>query len=121
MVDIYALGKRISTKLLTDFNMGAIELIRMVPGNGPAHNPGPATPTPVALKAVARPVKGSVLLQADSLIKEGDLQVTAAIIDGIKPSTSDKIKIDGQIYTIIKINVLPPAGVASAWAFFVRR
>lgn len=119
--DIYARMQKLGTRLLTDFSQGTIEYVKMVPGAGPAHNPGPSTPQTTVLKAVARPVKGTILLDPNSLIKAGDLKVTAAIVAGLTPSTSDKIKIDGKTYTIIKIDVLPPAGTPAVWAFYVRR
>jgi hypothetical protein len=110
----------IADDLLTRFDQGGISLLRMTPGTGPAHNPGPSTSVETPLKATARPVKGAQYMAADSLIKMGDLKVAAKVVDGITPTTGDKIKIGTKIYTIIRFDPTPPAGVTVAWIFYIR-
>lgn len=121
--DIYTRIQGIADDLLTRFNQGTKVLILRIPGTGPAHAPGPSTDDPHPLIGTVRAVKGAVLLEPGSLIKTGDLKVTAKVIPGLSrlPTTSDKITLSGRTFTIIKFDPIPPEGIAAAWVFYVRK
>lgn len=123
MVDFYSRMQGIADNLLTRFNQGTKVLIMMTPGSGPPHAPGPSIPAPYPLTGTVRAVKGAVLLEPGSLVRTGDLKVTAKVIHGLSrlPTTSDKITLSGTTFTIIKFDPIPPEGIAAAWVFYVRK
>lgn len=122
MVDFYTRMQGIADNLLTRFNQGTKQLILMAPGSGPPHAPGPSIPDPHTMIGTVVAAKGAVLLEPGSLVKAGDLKVTAKVIQGLSrlPTTSDKVTLSGRTFTIIKFNPVPAEGIAAAWIFYVR-
>lgn len=123
-MDIYARMQGIADNLLTRFNQGTKQLIFMKPGNGPAHAPGPSVPEPHTLIGTVRAAKGAVLLEPGSLVKTGDLKVTAKVIQALSrlpTPANDKIKLGDQTFTIIKFDPIPSVGIAAAWVFYIRK
>lgn len=126
MADFYSsMRDKVAAPLITRFNQGVIELVQLVPGNGPPHNPGPSVRTTTALKAtasVAYSVRGgSKVYQDGTTIQVGDVKVTAKVVVGLDPKLSDKIILDGREYNIIQFNRIPESGITVVWVFFVRR
>lgn len=128
MVDFYDRMQGIATNLLTRFNQGVIDLGRVTSGSGPAHNPGPSTTTWTRLRGTASSaysVKGGSNAYEDgSLIRQGDLKVTAAVIIGRDPVAGDLIRFGGeggQQWRIIQFNKVPATGTPAAFVFYVRR
>lgn len=127
MADFYAKMQGIASNLLTRFNQGAIELGVVTPGTGPAHNPGPSTTAWTALKGAANAaysVKGGSNAYADgSLIRVGDLKVTAKVEAlAADPKAGDLIRFGGtEQYRVIQFNKVPATGTVVAWVFYVRR
>lgn len=125
MADFYTKMEGIAAKLLTRFNQGTFQLIKVTPGAGSTHNPGSAVEAaPVTLKAVSSSAKGQVLLEPGSLVKTGDLLITSKVVAGIEPTTGDLIRIggdNGRRWRVVRFDKVPPSGSVVVWKIYVRR
>lgn len=103
--------------LLGEFDQGGMALVVITPGDGPQHNPGPPTQTDRPFPGAARGVSAENL--ADSLVQATDL---AVIMPGtLTPSMQDKIRIGGQLHSIVKISAKPATGIVAAYEVIVRK
>ena len=104
---------------------GSIKYVRITAGAQPANpweppNPPVRTELPVRAQAfgisqklVGTPIENTVLIATDLYV------ICERIPDGYKPT--DVIEIDGKDVTILGVQRIPAAGVASAVKFFVRK
>lgn len=111
--------QNVASELLKEFKQGTIQYVRVVPGNGPPDNPGPATTQSIEVDAVARGV--SYKYVKDSVALSTDLTVTMAVRSGITPNMRDFIDIDGKRYKIVQDISVPAAGTRAVWKFIVRK
>lgn len=118
MSDIYSELQPVVADVLREFKQGVIQYVEMVPGSGPADDPGPATPQTTTINAVARGV--SFKYVDNSLVLQSDFQVTMPG-DGVEPNMSGFIKVDGVPHKIIKIIRKPAAGPVVAWVPIIRK
>lgn len=117
---IYDDMQKLATEILTEFKQGVIQLVTVTPGNGPAHNPGPATETTVTLVgAVARGIKFKYVQMG--LGVASDMQVTHSVQQGATPAINGFVIIDGVRYKIVNIVDKPGAGVIVAHTLIVRK
>lgn len=118
-MSIYDELKPVVSELLAEFKQGTIQLVQLTSGAGSPDDPGAPTETVIELDAVAR--GASFKYVKDGFAVATDLEVTAAVIDGVTPSKNDFIVIDGQRYKIIEDLRVPAAGTKVAWKFLVRK
>ncbi|AHJ10701.1 hypothetical protein P106B_18 [Rhizobium phage vB_RglS_P106B] len=111
--------QNIASDVLSEFKQGTINYIKIVPGAGPADDPGPSTPTPYALDAVAKGV--SFKFVKDGLALSTDLTVTAAVRSDLVPDMKGFIEIDGVRYKIVQDISTPAAGTRAVWKWIVRK
>jgi hypothetical protein len=93
--------------------------VAVVPGTGPADDPGPSTPTRTKLDATARGV--SFKYVDNSLILATDLQLTTPAREGFAPNMKGRIEMDGASYKIVAIHNVPPSGVTVTHRIFFRK
>jgi hypothetical protein len=120
----YGKMQKLATGLLEQFNAADIALIKLVPGNGPAHNPGPSTKQTTKLSGVPLAItvnNATSMIVPGSLVQIGDLQVITNVVDGIEPTAADLMMIDGVTYRIVAFNKTPNGPSRVVWKFFVRR
>lgn len=111
--------QNVASGVLKEFKQGVIHYVKMVPGNGPPDNPGPATPQAIEVDAVAKGV--SYKYVRDSVALSTDLTVTMAVRSGIVPNMRDFIDIDGKRFKIVQDISVPAAGTRAVWKFIVRK
>lgn len=116
---VYDDGKAIAKEILADpeFRQDTVKLIQIVPGTGPADDPGASTETSYILDAV---VKGPPY----SFMKSGfvsvmDNLVVAAPIDGITPTINDFVEINNVRSKILADLSVPSVGTRVVWKLLV--
>lgn len=120
MVGFYEGLQTVATDLLTKFKQGVIQYVKITPGNGPAHNPGPSMPTTYTLAgAVARGPQFKYL--STGFAVASDKQVNSAVDARFTPDKSGRMIIDGVEYKIKNWKPIPSAGVPVAWVFICER
>jgi hypothetical protein len=118
-MSIYDELQPIARDLLGEFKQGTIALVSITLGGGPADNPGAPTIVSTALSATARGASRQYV--RDGFALATDLEVTAAVVEGITPTLNDFIDIDGERYKIIRDISKPAAGTRVVWKFLVRK
>lgn len=118
-MSIYDELKNVASEVLKDFKQSEISLVQLTPGSGPADDPGIPTTTITELDAVARGV--SFKYVQNGLAVASDIQVTAAVLEGVTPSVNDFVRIDGIDHKIIQDISTPAAGTRCVWKFVVRK
>ena len=108
-----------ASEVLKEFKQGVIEYVNVVPGSGPADNPGPATETFIVLDAVASGAKFKYV--STGLALASDLQVVMAVHPDITPKMNGFIRIDGVRYKIVQVVDIPAAGTAVVYTLIVRK
>lgn len=108
--------KPVASQLLAEFKQGVITLINIAV-SGAVDSPTNVETT-YPLSGTVRGVTYQYL--KDSFVVASDLIVTVAVVDGVKPTSSDFIEIDGARHKIIKDISIPAAGTQVAWKFIVR-
>lgn len=105
---------------------GSIQYVRLTPGAPPTDpwlppNPPVRTELPVRAHAfgISKELVGS-MIENVSLIATDLYVICERIPDGYKQAT-DIIEIDGKDVTILGVQRIPAAGIASAYKFFVRK
>lgn len=102
----------------TDPNDG-IWYLRLVPGGGPADNPGAPTETGYKVDGVSRGaqfkfVDGTTILQSDK-------QITLPVDTRFTYDIGSFIRVDGARYKIFQVDKVPPSGVTVANRIFARK
>lgn len=109
----------LATEVLGEFKQGAISYIRVVPGNGPADDPGAPVETAFALSAAMRGVKFKYT--QSGLALASDMQVTMAVRPDVTPDMRGFIEADGIRYKIVQILPKPAAGTPAVYTLIVRK
>ena len=118
-MSFYSEMQDIATDLLTEFDQGTIEYVKMTPGGGPADNPGEPTEVKTGVEGV---VKGVSFKYIDGTnILSTDLQLTFAVKVGLVIDYKDYVDIDGTRLKIIKGFNIPPSGITVAQRLILRR
>ena len=119
---IYQRSQSTAKRLLDKFQQGVISHVRDGAPTGPEWDPQPGDPvvTPVvgAVRGVSQHYVGQPL-ENGTMITQSDLMATLPEF-GISPNTSDRLKVDGRDYAIIKVERIPAAGTVIVWKVFIR-
>ncbi len=119
-MSIYDDLKSLSTNLLTEFDQGGVQLVKITTAvGGTPDDPGTPTETLHDLKATVQGVPSEYVKNGFAVV--GDLEVTCALIDGMNVGISDFITIKSIRYKIVRDMITPAAGSAVVWKFIVRR
>lgn len=107
------------TGLLSEFGQGSVSYIRVVPGNGPADDPGASVSTPFPVNAAVRGVQFRYV--QNGLAAASDLQLTMNVSPDFVPDLRGFVEIDGVRYKIVQILPKPAAGTPVAYVLIVRK
>lgn len=118
-MSIYDELKEVAAEIMSEFQQGVVNLVKITPGAGPADNPGASTSVNYLLDAVVKGVSFKYVQQGLAVVS--DLEVTAAVLDTVTPSEKDFINIDGTLYKIVQNMIVPAAGTKIVWKFIVRK
>lgn len=119
-MSIYDELQGVAKSILTEFNQGSVSFIKLNPSTGGTPD-APTAPTETTYQLVGAVVKGvSHKLLKDSHIAATDLEVICNVVDGVTPSETDFVSIDGVRHKIVHIIRLPGAGTQVVWNFVVR-
>ena len=117
---IYDEMRDIASDLLQEFKQGVIHHVRIVPGSGPADDPGPSTTViTLLIGGVARGV--SYKYVKDGLALSTDKTVTFPVVDGLTVEMRDFIDIDGERHKIVQDISVPAAGARVVYKFIIRK
>lgn len=124
---IYDEMRDVTAEVMRDFDQSrgtgerndGLWYIDMVPGTGPADDPGPSTEKPYKLDGAARGV--SFKYKNDAGILTTDLQLSCAARDDMTPKATGFIDMDGVRHKIVRIDNVPPVGVTVAHRIFFRK
>lgn len=106
----------IAGDVLKEFSQGQIVVLKQQAGDSePWENPTPNY-SEIPVSGVA---KGVPLELVDGVIEASDLLVTVPPI--LKPTLSDKVKLDGSTHQIIKIIAKPAIGEPVVYQLVVRK
>lgn len=111
--------QKIASGVLKEFKQGAIKYVEIVPGAGPADDPGAPTTNEYQLDAVAKGV--SFKFVKDGLALSTDLTVIAAVQSGFTPNMKGFVEIDGARHKIVQDISTPAAGTRAVWKWIVRK
>lgn len=109
----YARSKATAERLIARF--GAAQVLRKAePGTGPAHNPGPSTPTDYAANMVLleysnRERDGTRILANDKKV----LVSTEGL--SVSPAPQDQLVINGATYSAVTVKPLMPGPTVLLW------
>lgn len=117
---LYDEMQQIASELLGDPDLGqpGISLVQVVPGNGPAHNPGPSTRTVTPVNGVARGV--SFKYVTSGLAVASDLQATIPA-DTVVPKVGDKMIVQSRELEITQVIPKPAAGTVAVYTCILKR
>lgn len=117
-MNLYADFQRLAKGLLSDFDQGGLSLDVYSTTGGTAWNPGTPTYTPTPFRGVAATVKPQEYMQ-DTQVQATDLVVTMP--GSLAPKMQDRVTINGEAHSIIRIDPKPAAGLVVAWKVVVRK
>lgn len=106
--------------MLAEFTQAEIKLIRPVKGSGPGYNPGAKNP-PLEFTFRGGVGKGVKKFVAGTTVTVDELQVITDVLDGVTPSRSDQLSIDGVLHPIIEIENKPAIGRPIVHVFKVQK
>ena len=115
----YEAVQKITTNILTDFNQGVIQLVKITPGTGPSEQPGAPTEVLHTMKGTVKGVSKKYV--SAGLAKATDLEVILAVSSSSTPEITDKLIINGERHNIAQLMPKPPSGVVVAYVLIVRR
>jgi hypothetical protein len=117
---IYSEMQGVATELLTEFKQGVIQYVQIVPGSGPAYNPGPSQEIPVTINgATAGGISFKYVKMG--LGVAGDMQINMAVQANITPAINGFVKIDGVQYKITQIIPKPAAGIPVTYTLIAKK
>lgn len=111
--------RAVAAEMLSEFNQAVIKLVVKTAGAGRPFNPGTPTGVETLLKGVATGVPRKYI--NGTTIVGTELKVTTDVIDGVIPTMSDRISIDGKEHRIITMDHKPSIGTPVVWVFVVER
>ena len=118
MNDIYAEMQDVAVDLFGEFQQGKIAYVEIVPGNGPADDPGPAKDVPYPLTATARSVSFKYVDGTSILTSDEQISMPGK---GVEPKMSGFVIKDDTRYKIIGIKRKPAAGPVVAYTVIIRK
>lgn len=124
-MSLYDDAQAVASDVLAEFKQGTITYIRVTPGNGPVHNPGPAVETSFTLDATARGVKFKYV--QNGLALATDEQITSAVHPALiadfaaETVTRGFVTIDGKRRKIVQAIQKPSAGTPAVFVLIVRK
>jgi hypothetical protein len=122
-MSLYSDLQKVAAGVFAEFKQGEVAHVRIVPGVGPADDPGSPTTVETPIAATVAKAGGR---KAETFVKNGlaiatDLVVSTGVTEGVTFTMSDMIKIDGVSYKIVGIVISPAAGIPIAYQLIVRR
>lgn len=118
-MSIYDDLKTVSDSVLGDFDQKGIVLISKDIDAESSPDEPQMKETEYSLRGVVKGVSFKYL--KDGFITSSDLEVTTNVLDSVKPSINDNLKINEEIYNIIEFKPVPACGTACVWKFIVRK
>jgi hypothetical protein len=106
----YAKTRATAERLLARFGQQAI-ILRAGTGTGPAHNPGPATPTQHPCTAVVTDYRASERQGTEIEVNDRKILISTEGL-AIAPATKDKITVGGKTFNLVNVKTLNPGGTA---------
>lgn len=129
MSSIYEDLQGVASGLLKEFDQKApgdpsptsngIYYVAVVPGSGPAQNPGPSVETPYKVDGVARGVSFRYIDNKN--VVGTDEQITFAVNPAFVPNEKGFVLIDGKRYKVIAFFRKPAAGTPVAYTLVIRK
>ena len=122
MSSFYGNLQSTAKRLMKQFKQGAVYHVRDGDPTGDPWNPQPGVPIETPVDATVSGVSQMYVgqpLENGTMISQSDLVVTIPDF-GLAPLLGDRIKLDGVIKNIIKIDRIPAAGTVIAWRVFIR-
>lgn len=116
-MSFYSDMQSVASELLTEFQQGEVSYEIDGEPSGDPWNPTPGAVTRYTLQATIQGVGSRY--RDSTLIREGDLMVTAAVF-GMAPSLSGRVVIDGAAHQIVQVQQIPAAGTPVVWKMVVR-
>jgi hypothetical protein len=96
-----------------------IYYIAVVPGAGPAQNPGPSVEMPYKIDGVARGVAFKYI--NDKNVTASDQQITMAVDPRFTPDEKGFVLIDGKRHKVIECHRKPAAGTPIAYTLVIKK
>lgn len=120
---IYDEMQKVASEILSEFDQGGVYYIALVPGNGPADDPGPPQTVPFKINTVVRGVKSKYV--QNGLAIASDLQCVMSVHPDVTPDIHGRVRIDqgskrGE-YKVVQAMPIPPAGVTVAHRLIFRK
>lgn len=119
MSDFYKSMQGLATDLLTEFNQGSIEYVKLTKGDGPPDDPGPPSEKKYPVKGAVRGVKFKYV--DGTHIIASDLQTTIAVDPRFQPDMTGFLMVDGKRFKIVSVQPIPPAGTVVANRIIFRK
>lgn len=108
MANFYAEMQGLAGSILREFKQGDISYARIVPGNGPADDPGEPTEVTTSFPGTAKGVDFRYIDGTNIVATDGQVMMPADL--GVVPGIEGYITIDGRKHRIVKVASIPPAG-----------
>jgi hypothetical protein len=128
-MSLYDELQNVAADVLGEFKQGVIKYIEVVPGSGPADDPGESTENEFTLDATANGVKAEYV--QNGLAVAGNLQIVASVkglnssnetVDVIPSDDGNGfVTIDGVRYKVKKVLPKPAAGTPVAHILIIER
>lgn len=119
MVDFYSGMAQIGSELIREFQQGEVHYVTLIPGNGPAYDPGEPTEVETPVPAVARGVQFKYIDGTNIVASDGQIMIPADV--GVLPTIQGFIKVDGRKHRIVSCTAIPPAGTPVAYRVIYKR
>lgn len=113
----YSDMQAVATELLEEFKQGAVYYVAPGARTGDAWNPTEAAGVETLVSAVANGVKPQYV--DGTTVQTNDIQLIINA-DAVTPDIDGRIKVDGFIHRIVRIDPLPAAGTVCAYRVFAR-
>jgi hypothetical protein len=117
----YARGAATAQRMLNKFG-DTVTLVRMTPGTGPAHKPGPAVPTNYSVKGALLPASAESVSEFDNEFKAGTLTLdrvrlfylssideTTGVALTIEPKAGDLLLVGDERWSMLGSTPLKPS------------
>lgn len=118
-MSIYDDMQAVAASVLSDFQQGVIQYVKVVPGNGSVDNPGSSTKTAFDIPATATGVQFKYVQQNLAIVT--DLQIVAPVDPRYTPDMKGFVTVDGVSHKIVEIIRKPAAGTPVVYILIIRR